>query len=151
LPISESEIQAAGGNKSEAIGRMIDRAVKEMYGARDENKFLEVTYQHGERETLYFKDFTSGAMIENIISRSKEYALKRMLENGEKGVTSDDLSEAIRKEFKENEDLPNTANPDDWAKIYGRKGERIINIRPLMSTPEKKKTEVRVVGTGQYL
>jgi proteasome-associated ATPase len=151
LPIAESEIQAANGNKPEAIGSMIDRAVKEMYSVRDENKFLEVTYQHGEREILYFKDFTSGAMIENIVSRAKECALKRMLRKGEKGIIFDDLSVAIRKEFKENEDLPNTANPDDWAKIYGRKGEKIINIRPLMSTPDKKKTEVRVVGTGQYL
>jgi proteasome-associated ATPase len=151
LPIAESEIKTAGGGKAEAIKNMIDRAVKEMYDIKDENKFLEVTYQHGERETLYFKDFTSGAMIENIVSRTKEYALKRMLEKGEKGITFNDLSLAIRKEFKENEDLPNTANPDDWAKIYGRKGERIINIRPLMTMPEKKKTEVRVVGTGQYL
>jgi len=151
LPIAESEIKAAGGSKAEAIKSMINHAVKEMYDTKDENQFLEVTYQHGERETLYFKDFTSGAMIENIVSRTKEYALKRMLENGEKGITFNDLSLAIRKEFKENEDLPNTANPDDWAKIYGRKGERIINIRPLMTMPEKKKTEVRVVGTGQYL
>jgi proteasome-associated ATPase len=130
---------------------MIARAVEEMYDTKDENKFLEVTYQHGERETLYFRDFTSGAMIENIVSRAKEHALKRMLQKGEKGIIFDDLSLSIRREFKENEDLPNTANPDDWAKIYGRKGERIINIRPLMSTTEKKKTEVRVVGTGQYL
>jgi len=151
LPIAESEIEAAGGSEAEAIKSMIDRAVKEMYETEDENKFLEVTYQHGERETLYFRDFTSGAMIENIISRAKEYALKRMLEKGEKGIIFDDLSEAIRKEFKENEDLPNTANPDDWAKIYGRKGEKIINIRPLVSKTEKKKTEVKVVGTGQYL
>ncbi|HIE25755.1 TPA: proteasome ATPase [Candidatus Poribacteria bacterium] len=150
LPIAESEIQAAG-NKEEAVKSMIDRAVKEMYDTKDENKFLEVTYQHGERETLYFKDFTSGAMIENIVSRAKEHALKRMLQKGEKGIIFDDLSLSIRKEFKENEDLPNTANPDDWAKIYGRKGEKIINIRPLMSTTEKKKTEVRIVGTGQYL
>jgi len=151
LPIAESEIQAAGDNKEGALKGMIDRAVQEMYEIKDENKFLEVTYQHGERETLYFKDFTSGAMIENIVSRAKECALKRMLEKGEKGIISDDLSVAIQKEFKENEDLPNTANPDDWAKIYGRKGERIINIRPIMSTSEEKKTEVRVVGTGQYL
>ena len=151
LPIAESGIEAAGGSKSEAIKSMTDCAVKKMYDTKDENKFMEVTYQHGERETLYFKDFTSGAMIENIVSRAKEHALKRMLEKGEKGITFDDLSVAIQKEFKENEDLPNTANPDDWAKIYGRKGERIINIRPLMSTPERKKTEVRVVGTGQYL
>ncbi|MFQ6040029.1 MAG: proteasome ATPase [Candidatus Poribacteria bacterium] len=151
LPIAESEIQSAGSSEAEAVKSMIDRAVKEMYDIKDENKFLEVTYQHGERETLYFKDFTSGAMIENIVSRAKEHALKRMLRGGEKGIIFDDLSLSIRKEFKENEDLPNTANPDDWAKIYGRKGEKIINIRPLMSTTEKKKTEVRVVGTGQYL
>ncbi|MBC8233803.1 proteasome ATPase [bacterium] len=151
LPIAESEIEAAGGSEAEVIKSMIDRAVEEMYEIKDENKFLEVTYQHGERETLYFKDFTSGAMIENIIARAKEYALKRMLEKGEKGIIFDDLSEAIRKEFKENEDLPNTANPDDWAKIYGRKGEKIITIRPIVNTTEKKKTEVKVVGTGQYL
>jgi proteasome-associated ATPase len=151
LPIAESEIHAAGGSHAESVQNMIARAVEEMYDTKDENKFLEVTYQHGERETLYFRDFTSGAMIENIVSRAKEHALKRMLQKGEKGIIFDDLSLSIRKEFKENEDLPNTANPDDWAKIYGRKGEKIINIRPLMSTTEKKKTEVRVVGTGQYL
>ena len=151
LPISESEINAAGDSREAAIQSMMDRAVEEMYETKDENKFLEVTYQHGERETLYFKDFVSGAMIENIISRAKEYALKRMLESGEKGITFEDLSSAIRKEYKENEDLPNTANPDDWTRIYGRKGERIINVRTVMQTPEKEKREVRVVGTGQYL
>ncbi len=151
LPISESEINAADDSREAAIQSMIDRAVEEMYETKDENRFLEITYQHGERETLYFKDFVSGAMIENIISRGKEYALKRMLESGEKGITFEDLSSAIRKEYKENEDLPNTANPDDWARIYGRKGERIINVRTVMQTPEKEKREVRVVGTGQYL
>jgi len=151
LPIAQSEIEAAGGDINAAIRSMIERAVEIMYAETDENKFLEVTYAHGEREILYFKDFVSGAMIANIVSRAKKHALKRYIQGEEeKGIRFEDIEKAIREEFKENEDLPNTANPDDWAKISGRKSERIVGVRTLFDKEEKKK-DYRIVGTGQYL
>ncbi|HEV8614386.1 MAG TPA: proteasome ATPase, partial [Methylomirabilota bacterium] len=115
--------------------------------------FLEVTYANGDKEVLYFKDFSSGAMIESVVRRAKKLALKRYIAAGEKGITADDLLAAVREEFKENEDLPNTSNPDDWAKIAGKKGERIVYVKVL--TAEVKKQEeakpTQKVPTGQYL
>jgi proteasome-associated ATPase len=154
LPIAPSEVERFDNHPEKTIQAMIDLAVNEMYAATDDNKFIEVTYARGERETLYFKDFVSGAMIMNIVSRTKKMAIKRLInsEEAEKGITLDDLKRAIREEYKENEDLPNTTNPDDWAKISGRKGERIVNIRALMSEPDhNKKRDVRVVKGGAYL
>ena len=115
---------------------------------------MEVTYANGDKEVLYFKDFNSGAMIENVVARAKKEAIKRFLDSGEKGLRQDDLFLAIRDEFKENEDLPNTTNPDDWARISGKKGERIVYIRTLVSG--KQGTEAgrsidTVANTGQYL
>jgi proteasome-associated ATPase len=136
----------------ESIEAMIAAAVQAMYALADENRFLEVTYANGEKEVLYFKDFSSGAMIESIVRRGKKLALKRLIAGGPKGVTTDDLIAAVREEFKENEDLPNTSNPDDWAKIAGRKGERIVYVKVLTSEPKAEAKPVeRVVTTGQYL
>jgi proteasome-associated ATPase len=136
----------------ESIPEMIAETVKSMYALAEDNRFLEVTYANGEKETLYFKDFASGAMIESIVRRAKKLALKRLIGGGPKGVTTDDLINAVREEFKENEDLPNTSNPDDWAKIAGRKGERIVYVKVLTSEPKAEKKPVeRVVTTGQYL
>ena len=152
LPIAAGEMSAHGGDAQPAIDRMIEAAVSAMYSLGEENRFLEVSYANGEKEVLYFKDFSSGAMIESIARRAKKLALKRLIGGGEKGLTGDDLLSAIREEFKENEDLPNTSNPDDWAKIAGRKGERIVYIKPVMSSvTEKPKPIDRVVTTGQYL
>ncbi len=130
-----------------------DRAtVEAMYALSEENRFLEVTYANGDKEVLYFKDFSSGAMIESVVRRAKKLALKRYIGRGEKGIMADDLLTAVREEFKENEDLPNTTNPDDWAKIAGKKGERIVYVKPLMGeTKEKLRSVERVVNTGQYL
>jgi proteasome-associated ATPase len=124
-----------------------------MYDVGEQNRFLEVTYANGEKETLYFKDFASGAMIESIVRRAKKLALKRYIGTGEKGITGEDLVSAVREEFRENEDLPNTSNPDDWAKIAGRKRERIVAIKLVASdaaAPKAADVE-RVVTTGQYL
>ncbi|MBT3270676.1 proteasome ATPase [Candidatus Poribacteria bacterium] len=151
LPIAEAEIQADEG-KEEAVERLLDRAAEAMYSTEDENQFLELTYSRGEREVLYFKDFSSGAMVMNIVSRAKKYALKRLIDGGDKGLCMDDVTGAIRDEFKENEDLPNTKNPDEWASISGRKGERIVNVKMLVQAEEEeKKREVRTVAPGQYL
>ncbi len=109
-----------------------------MYAPSDENRFLEVTYANGDKEILYFKDFASGAMMESVVRRAKKLALKRYIASGEKGIMLDDLLEAVREEFKENEDLPNTTNPDDWAKIAGKKGERIVYVKPLMGESKDK-------------
>ena len=122
-----------------------------MYTIADENRFLEVTYANGDKEVLYFKDFASGAMMESVVRRAKKLALKRYIASGEKGVKLDDLLAAVREEFKENEDLPNTTNPDDWAKIAGKKGERIVYVKPLTGESKDKHRPVERQTTGQYL
>jgi proteasome-associated ATPase len=154
LPFAKQEIEKFDGNTDSISEHFISAAVDEMYATKDENRFIEVTYTRGERETLFFKDFVSGAMIRNIVSRAKKTAIKRLIdsEGKEKGISLDDLKTAIREEYRENEDLPNTTNPDDWAKISGRKGEKIVNIRALINEPEaRKRPEVRVSKGGTYL
>ena len=156
IPIDESEIAAAGGSVSDCVSRMVESAVESMYAQTKDNEFLEVTYQNGDKEVLFYKDFASGAMIENIVRRAKKTAIKRILANGTRGLATQDLIEAIRLEFHENDDLPNTTNPDDWARISGRKGERIVFIRTLSQTDEDGTESVgskaieRTVS-GQYL
>ena len=135
---------------AEAIGAMIEATVADMYSEEKENEFLEVTYANGDRETLYFKDFASGAMIENIVRRAKKDAIKRLIAGGAGGVRQDDLIAAIKQEFREHEDLPNTTNPDDWAKISGKKGERIVYVRTLVGGNEESRQIEKVAG-GQYL
>ena len=115
-----------------AIPAMLERTVTEMYRDDEANQFLEVTYQNGDKEILYYKDFSSGAMIENIVRRAKKLAIKRVIAGGQRGVSTQDLLDSIKQEYKEHEDLPNTTNPDDWAKISGKKGERIVFIRTLV-------------------
>jgi proteasome-associated ATPase len=153
LPIHEDELRG-GVQLEEALGQMISRAVDFMYRADDDTRFLEVTYQNGDKEILYFKDFASGAMIENIVRRAKKLAIKRFLDSGEKGIKLEDLLTSVTQEYKEHEDLPNTTNPDDWAKISGKKGERIVYVRTLVGPTGSDKTGGRAieqVATGQYL
>jgi len=152
LPIHESEIRESAGDAQAAVDRMIQATIEEMYSLEEENRFLEVTYANGDKEVLYFKDFSSGAMIESVVRRAKKLALKRYIQLSEKGIKVEDLLNAVREEFKENEDLPNTTNPDDWAKIAGKKGERIVYVKPLMGEAKEKQRAVeRVINTGQYL
>ena len=150
-PRASSRTPAA--TPTNAIGRMIDAAVADMYATGDENKFLEVTYQNGDKELLYFKDFSSGAMIENIVRRAKKLSIKRAIANGDRGIGTDDLLESIKQEFREHEDLPNTTNPDDWAKISGKKGERIVYVRTIVNEGQSDKggRQIERVTTGQYL
>jgi proteasome-associated ATPase len=150
IPVAQAEVN--GGGVAGAIKAMTETAVETMYALSEENRFLEVTYTNGEKEVLYFKDFASGAMIESVVRRAKKLALKRYIGGGPKGVSADDLVNAIREEFKENEDLPNTTHPDDWAKIAGKKGERIASVKSLTSEPPVQKRDVEnIVTTGQYL
>ena len=153
LPIAPETVAKYDNDPQQAIDHLIQTAVGEMYTATDDNKFIEVTYARGEREMLYFKDFISGAMIRNIVDRAKKSAIKRLIDEGDggKGLRLEDIKSAIQEEYKENEDLPNTTNPDDWAKISGRKGERIVNIRAMTNEPERKKKEVKAVKGGAYL
>ena len=152
IPISPDEIRENGGDAQAAVDRMIGGTIESMYSLSEENRFLEVTYANGDKEVLYFKDFSSGAMIESVVRRAKKLALKRYIGGGQKGITADDLIMGVREEFKENEDLPNTTNPDDWAKIAGKKGERIVYVKPLISEPKDKARNVeKIVNTGQYL
>jgi proteasome-associated ATPase len=140
-----------GDDPQKVVDSMIEETINRMYESSEENKFLEVTYAKGEREIFYFKDFASGAMIENIIARSKKRAVKRFIDDKERGIKFEDIIESVNDEFKENEDLPNTTNPDDWARISGRKGERIINVRTLMTGISRKERSIENVSSGQYL
>jgi proteasome-associated ATPase len=151
IPMHEQEIGPHGGDIPAAIARLIEMAIDAMYTLSDDNRFLEVTYANGDKEVLYFKDFASGAMMESVVRRAKKLALKRYIASAEKGVKLDDLLSAVREEFKENEDLPNTTNPDDWAKIAGKKGERIVYVKPLTGESKDKHRPVERQTTGQYL
>jgi proteasome-associated ATPase len=151
IPIHEQEVEPHGGDIQAAIARLIETSVDAMYAITDDNRFLEVTYANGDKELLYFKDFASGAMMESVVRRAKKLALKRYIASGEKGIKLDDLVAAVREEFKENEDLPNTTNPDDWAKIAGKKGERIVYVKPLTGESKDKHRPVERMTTGQYL
>ncbi len=152
VPIHGDELKAYGGDKGQALPGMIDRTIEAMYAEIDENRFLEVTYQNGDKEILFFKDFNSGAMIENIVARAKKSAIKQFLQVGEKGIKIEHLLEAIRAEFKEHEDLPNTTNPDDWARISGKKGERIVYVRTLLGEADGSGSrQVERIQPGQYL
>jgi proteasome-associated ATPase len=151
VPIHPDEIEKNAHDVGATTAKMIQQTVDRMYAETDINRFLEVTYASGDKEILYFKDFNSGAMIENIVRRAKKEAIKRFLSTGEKGIKSEDLVHAIRDEFKENEDLPNTTNPDDWARISGKKGERIVYVRTLLGDTEGEGRQVERVSAGQYL
>ena len=133
-----------------AIDAMIERTVEAMYADDERNRFLEVTYQNGDKEIMFFKDFSSGAMIENIVRRAKKLAIKRQIAGEGKGVRAMDLLESTLQEFKEQEDLPNTTNPDDWAKISGKKGERIVYVRTLLGLDGDGR-QVDRISAGQYL
>ncbi len=154
LPIHPDDLAEHGGDADAACQAMVQRAVERMYAPSEENQFLEVTYANGDKEVLYFKDFNSGAMIENIVARAKKSAIKAYLDTGEKGVRVQHLLAACVDEFRENEDLPNTTNPDDWARISGKKGERIVFIRTLIQGKkgaEPGRSIENVANTGQYL
>jgi len=151
VPIHPDDVDRAGGDVAVTTRRMIERTVEKMYAESEENRFLEVTYASGDKEILFFRDFNSGAMIENIVRRAKKDAIKRFLSTGEKGIKQEDLLTAIRREFKENEDLPNTTNPDDWARISGKKGERIVYVRTLLGDGGEEGRQVERVNAGQYL
>ncbi|MEZ5157259.1 MAG: proteasome ATPase [Candidatus Nanopelagicales bacterium] len=154
LPLHSDDLSEHGGNAEATVVAMIQRTVERMYAEAEENRFLEVTYANGDKEVLYFKDFNSGAMLENIVSRAKKSAIKDFLDHGQKGIRLQHLLSACVDEFRENEDLPNTTNPDDWARISGKKGERIVFIRTLVQGKqgdEPGRTIDNVANTGQYL
>jgi proteasome-associated ATPase len=154
LPLHPDDLAEHGGSSAATVDEMIQRVVERMYAETEENRFLEVTYANGDKEVLYFKDFNSGAMIENIVARAKKMAIKEFLETRQKGIRIAHLLAACVDEFSENEDLPNTTNPDDWARISGKKGERIVYIRTLVSGKhgtEAGRSIDTVANTGQYL
>ena len=159
LPLSEREVtELGGGDRDKCVQAMIEVTVAEMYRADQANEFLEITYQNGDKEIMHFKDFSSGAMIENIVRRAKKLAIKRYLGGGDKGICTEDLVASIHQEYKEHEDLPNTTNPDDWAKISGKKGERIVYVRTIVNHDADDGGEgvaggrsIERVATGQYL
>jgi proteasome-associated ATPase len=150
LPFAEEDLTRHGGDAKALVEQMTDLTVGAMYASSEENKFIEVTYANGEKEVLYFKDFASGALIEGIVSRAKKFAVKRAIAKEGRGLRSEDLIRAIREEFKEHEDLPNTTNPDDWAKISGKKGEKIVHLRTISGGPGDSR-QIETVTTGHYL
>jgi len=150
LPFAPEELAQHGGDRNALVETLTTITVDAMYAASEENKFIEVTYANGEKEVLYFKDFASGALIEGIVSRAKKYAVKRAIAQEGVGLRSEDLVRAIREEFKEHEDLPNTTNPDDWAKVAGKKGEKIVHIRTISGGPSESR-QIETVTTGHYL
>ncbi len=153
LPVHADDLAEFGGDRGACVKAMIEKVVDRMYAEIDDNRFLEVTYANGDKEVMYFKDFNSGAMIQNVVDRSKKYAIKSVLESGQHGLRIQHLLDSIVDEFAENEDLPNTTNPDDWARISGKKGERIVYIRTLVTG--KSSSASRAIDTesnlGQYL
>ena len=154
LPLEAREVdRLGGGDPSKAVQLMIEETVADMYRSDDDNRFLEVTYQNGDKEILFYRDFASGAMIENIVRRAKKLAIKREIASTGSGIRAEDLLQSIRQEYKENEDLPNTTNPDDWARISGKKGERIVYVRTLLTDEREVHggRSIERVGTGQYL
>jgi len=150
LPLDPEELAAHDGDGQALVESMIKSTVNRVFEASDANRFLEVTYANGDKELLYFKDFLSGAMIENIVRRAKKEAIKREIADGTSGIKSSDLIDAIIQEFREHEDLPNTTNPDDWARISGKKGERIVYVRTLIEGDKESRT-IEATTTGQYL
>ena len=154
LPLHVDDVEEFAGDRDECVQGMIQRTVERMYTESEENRFLEVTYANGDKEILYFKDFNSGAMIQNIVDRAKKMAIRDLLDTGQRGLRVSHMLQACLDEFKENEDLPNTTNPDDWARISGKKGERIVFIRTLITGKEGTepgRSIDNVANTGQYL
>ena len=154
LPLHADDLAEFGGDREACVQAMIQRTVERMYTESEENRFLEVTYANGDKEVLYFKDFNSGAMIQNIVDRAKKMAIKDLLDTDQRGLRVTHLLQACVDEFMENEDLPNTTNPDDWARISGKKGERIVFIRTLITGKqgtEPGRSIDTVSNTGQYL
>jgi proteasome-associated ATPase len=153
LPVHADDLAEFAGDRALTIKAMIEKVVDRMYAEIDDNRFLEVTYANGDKEVMYFKDFNSGAMIQNVVDRAKKNAIKAVLETGQRGLRIQHLLDSIVDEFAENEDLPNTTNPDDWARISGKKGERIVYIRTLVTG--KSSSASRAIDTesnlGQYL
>ena len=153
MPIHAEDLAEHSGDVQATVAAMIQRTTERMYAETEENRCLEVTYANGDKETLYFRDFNSGAMIQNIVDRAKKMAIKDLLTSGSKGLRVSHLLAACVDEFRENEDLPNTTNPDDWARISGKKGERIVYIRTLVSGKgtDAGRSIDTVSNTGQYL
>ena len=150
LPFAESAMAEKKQDRAAYVQHLIETTVEAMYAKTEENQFLEVTYANGEKETVYFKDFSSGALIESVVARAKKLSIKRTISGGEKGITSEDFLHAIREEFKEQEDLPNTTHPDDWAKIAGKKGEKIVHVRTLTVDEESESREIETMSVGHY-
>ncbi|HVE94331.1 MAG TPA: proteasome ATPase [Acidimicrobiales bacterium] len=156
LPLDEAEVKSlGGGDREKYVQKVIEDTVEVMYRTDEDNRFLEVTYQNGDKEIMYFKDFSSGAMIENIVRRAKKLAIKRNIAGEGKGIRLADLVASIKQEYKEHEDLPNTTNPDDWLKISGKKGEKIVYVRTVFTKDDQGEATggraIERVATGQYL
>ncbi|HLT83620.1 MAG TPA: proteasome ATPase [Phototrophicaceae bacterium] len=153
LPIHADELARHGGSAAAAVAAMAEAVVERLYATTHDNRFLEVTYASGDKEVLFFKDFASGAMMANIVDRAKKAAIKDLLATGERGLRTSHLLAGYAAEMRENEDLPSTTNPDDWARVAGKKGERIVFMRTLGGGggAGEGAEPTRVVETRDYL
>jgi len=151
LPLAAAELAAHGGDRPAAVTALLGAATDALFATTEAHRFLEITYASGDKEPLSFKDLVSGALAEGVCTRAKKLAVKRMIATGQKGLTTADFLAAVQEEFQANEDLPNTTNPDDWAKIAGRRGERIVNVRPIMDREGKPRRPMETVSPGHYL
>ncbi|WP_341393140.1 proteasome ATPase [Arthrobacter sp. G119Y2] len=154
LPLHREDLAENGYDPQMTVREMIRRTVEKMYAEDKSNEYLEVTYANGDTEMLYFKDFNSGAVIQNVVDRAKKYAIKDLLTLHQRGLRIDHLMRAVVDEFREHEDMPNTTNPDDWARISGKKGERITYIRTIIqgkAGQEPGRTIETTANPGQYL
>ncbi|MDK7147710.1 proteasome ATPase [Corynebacterium pseudokroppenstedtii] len=156
LPLDPDLVEDTG-DRHAAVAALIDELSSRMYAQHSDNEFVELTFVDGSREVLYYRDFASGAMIANIVDRAKKNALKRALASGQPdnhGVSLEDVRTAVDQEFTENDDLPNTANPDEWARISGRTGQRVTEVtvahhnRKTTTEPEDTEPEDTDSGKG---
>jgi proteasome-associated ATPase len=133
LPLDGRLLAEHSGDRDAAVERLVDTAVARVYDESISGEFLEVRYAGGGTEVLHFHDFSSGAMLASIVARAKRRAVKRQVAGLADGVGLIDIEGAVLEEFRENEDLPSTSSPEDWARISGRRGEAVVAIRPLAS------------------
>jgi len=140
VPLDAALVEQHNGDAEAARQFLIDRALDILFRRSDETKFLEVYLRNGHVDTLYWKDLVSGALLMSVVERAKDYAIHRAIQRGsqEEGVCLEDIEQAIRVEYKENEIFPKTDVLEDWLKLIDYDPENVVNIRPIR--PDKAGT-----------
>ena len=138
LPIDAAEVAERGG-VAQAREGIIDAAVKSLFARTEETKILTVSLRSGRQEALHCGDLASGALIDNIVQRSKEMAIKRAIADGEAGagLRAQDLIDAIEKEYRENEVFPPSDSVEDWLKLLDYDPENVVRVAPTGSQDDR--------------